>query len=164
MEVDPGRPSCGYCGTPVYAQQPYPQYQQPAPAYYPPPAYMAPAPQMGYYPAPPRQPSATPVAGGVLILIGGLLALVNGIYTAAVGAAVSVLPGVGEILMVCAAIQIIFAILALVGGICGIQRKVWGLALVGSIFCMISIGPMFISSILGLIGLILIAISKDDFT
>lgn len=162
MEVDPARPSCSYCGTPVYGAQPAYPYPQAPPAYYPPPGYVAPAPGYGYYPAP-RQPSSTPLAAGILILIGGVLALIDGAYMAAIGAAASFLPGVGDIIMMCAAIMIIFAILAIVGGICALQRKVWGLALVGAIFCMISIGPMFISSILGLIGLILVAISKDDF-
>ena len=106
----------------------------------------------------------TPVAAGILILIGGVLALINGAYTAAIGAAVSVIPGLSGLILMCAAIMIIFAILAILGGICALQRKVWGLALTGAIFCMISIGPVFISSILGLIGLILVAISKDDFT
>jgi len=176
MEVDPGRGACGYCGAPVYPAQPYAPapayapapgyapapYAQPAPGYYPPPGYVAPQP-MGYYAAPPRQPSATPVAGGALVLIGGILSLMVGIYDLAAGAAMSAIPVFGEAMMICASVQILFAILGVIGGICAIQRKAWGMALVGSIFCMLSIGFFGISFILGLIGLILIAISKEDF-
>lgn len=170
MEVEPGRTACGYCGTPTYPAPGYAPYGQPAPGYYPPPAYGmpppgygAPPPVVGYY-APPPQRSMTPVAAGIVLLIGGVLALINGAVVASAGAGVSYVPGLGEALIACAAIEIIFAILAIMGGICAVQRKVWGLALTGAIFCMISIGPMFISSILGLIGLILVAISKQDFT
>ena len=50
-----------------------------------------------------------------------------------------------------------------IGGIMGVQRKMWGLALVGGIFALLSMGPVFISSLLGLIGLILVAVSRQDF-
>lgn len=70
---------------------------------------------------------------------------------------------VGAFLFICAAIEIAFGCLALLGGAMAIQRKSFAVAIAGAIFCMISVGPMFISSILGLIGLILIAISKDSF-
>lgn len=176
MEVDPTKSNCPYCGAPIssgpqyYSQQPYPApgyYPPPAPAYGAPPPYMAPAP----YGAPPpygyapRPRSGSPVAAGVLMLIGGLLAMINGAVIAAVGGSTAALvPGAGAIIVVCGAIELIFGLIALVGSIMAIQRKSWGLALVGAIFCMISIGPMFIASILGLIALILVAISREEFS
>lgn len=169
MEVDPSRGACGYCGTPVYPAPAYGQYPQPAPGYYPPPVYGGPvpyygvpAPVVGYY-APPQK-TLTPIAAGILLLIGGVLALINGALIAAAGAeASSIVPGIEEMLFACAALEIVFSILTVVGGICAVQRKVWGLALVGSIFGMLSIGPLFLSSIFGLIGLILVAVTKQEF-
>ena len=49
------------------------------------------------------------------------------------------------------------------GGIVSLKRKKRGLALVGSIIGLLLIGPVFASSILSLIGLILIGKSKKEF-
>ena len=59
--------------------------------------------------------------------------------------------------MACGAILIVVAIIALLGGIFAVQRKNFGFAVVGGI---LSLGGWFIP---GLIGLILVAISKDEF-
>jgi hypothetical protein len=111
----------------------------------------------------PQQHSGTATAGGVLILIGGILALLYGGFITAIGGAMSYVPGAGAVFAICGAIMLIFGLIALLGGIMALQRRSWGVALVGAIFCMISVGPVFISSILGLIGLILIAIARPEF-
>jgi len=109
--------------------------------------------------------SSTPLVGGIFLLLGGILAAGNGIYIAILGGTLGSMYGVniGGIMAVCGAVEAIFGILALLGGIFAIQRKYWGIAIVGSIFGLISIGPLFLSSIFGLIGLILVATSKDEF-
>ena len=76
----------------------------------------------------------------------------------------SFIPGFETILLVCGLIGITFSAFALLGGIMAIQRKMWGLALVGSILGLFIIGPVFISSLLSLIALILIAITHREFT
>ncbi|KYK29735.1 MAG: hypothetical protein AYK23_04970 [Candidatus Proteinoplasmatales archaeon SG8-5] len=68
-----------------------------------------------------------------------------------------------SILMVCGVIFIIFSILALLGGIMAITRKSWGFAVVGAIFGLLTIGPYGLGFVLGLVALILIIISKDEF-
>lgn len=60
-------------------------------------------------------------------------------------------------------IGIVTSILAIVGGVFAIKRTNFALALVGSVFCLISIGPLGVSFLLGLIGLIFIATSRDEF-
>jgi len=70
--------------------------------------------------------------------------------------------GLESILYVCGALIAIFSIFAILGGIMALQRKMWALALVGSILGIFSWG-YFISSILCLIGMILIAVSKNEF-
>ena len=129
-----------------------------APQYSPPPSY---APQMM-----PMQPQRTgkPVAGGALLLVAGVLAMINFAILIAAGSGFeSLFPGLGSILAVCGIIGMIFSILALLGGVLAIMRKMWGLALVGSILGLLTIGPLFVSSILSLVALILIAISREEF-
>jgi hypothetical protein len=135
-----------------------PGYGYPPPGYgYPPPGYGYPPPGYGYQRS---GGSGMAVAGG---LISGVLALLMGVfYLTAMSSFYSYIPDVG-FLLVCGALMTIFGLIALFGGILAIQKKAWAFTLVASIFAMISIGPAFISSILGLIGLILIVISKDEF-
>jgi len=102
-----------------------------------------------------------PVIGGILILIAGLIELGYGGLLVAGGSAADSIPvvggDVGDILAVCGAIMIILGIIALIGGIFAIQRKNFGLAVLGGVLGLLG---WFIPA---LIGLILVAISKDEF-
>lgn len=51
----------------------------------------------------------------------------------------------------------LLSILSIVGGIFAIQRKLWGLALAGSI------GAFFCFFILGVVALILVSLSRNEF-
>jgi uncharacterized membrane protein len=44
-----------------------------------------------------------------------------------------------------------------------VKRKAWGLAIVGGILGIFTIGPLFLGSIISIVGLILVAISRKDF-
>ena len=114
--------------------------------------------------------SVLPTAGGILLLIAGIIALIFwGIIAAAldiVGFGLSQVPGaemIAGLLIICGVIGIILSLITLLGGIMALQRKKWGFALAGSIIGLLTLGPMFICSILSLIALILIAISKQEF-
>lgn len=135
-----------------YAQPgypPYPQYQQP----------------YGYPMAqPPPQKTGLPLAAGILLIIAGILGLVDWVLIFLLGTLAAFIPLLGSILLICGIIGITFSVLALLGGIMAVQRKMWGLALVGSILGLFIIGPYGISSLLSLIALILIAISHREFT
>ena len=122
----------------------------------------APPPPPGYGPQP-KPRSAKPVAGGILTLLGGLITV--GVFGFSAALITSMLEGYGFGLDIanlglgtCLLIPIIFGILAIVGGIVACMRKLWGLALIGSILGLF--GPGFIFC---LIGLILIAISRKEF-
>jgi hypothetical protein len=101
--------------------------------------------------APPRkEKSGLPVAGGVLVIIASIgYFAVGGLI---VGGSSIIGFGAGAL---CGVVLLILGIIALLGGIFAIQRKNFALALIGSIFV--------IPSILGLIGMILIAVGKDSF-
>ncbi len=82
-----------------------------------------------------------PLVAGILDLVAGIPALIFGIFLATglgifgalIGGFAGV-PGVGAILGAIAVPVIIFAIIAIVGGVFAIRRRTWWLALVGSIF------------------------------
>ncbi len=114
------------------------------------------------YPVPyPKPRSKAPIVGGILVLISGIVSVLDGIHIIATH---SEDPIFGDIAMTCGTMMLIFGVIALLGGIIAIQRKNWGIALVGGVFALLSLaGPFLMSSILGLIGLILIATSKNDF-
>jgi len=107
------------------------------------------------------------IIAGILLVVGAAAIIGQSAYTFVVGTAVSVVPIIGgamaSIVYVCAAIILVFGIIALLGGIFAITGKSWTLALVGSVLALISGGFYWIGSIMGLVALILIAISRHEF-
>ena len=97
-----------------------------------------------------KKESGTPVAGGVLVLIGGLLYLGAGGVAMAGSSFIGLAGGV-----VCGAVVLVLGIIGILGGIFAIERKNFAIALIGGIFT--------IPTILGLIGMILIAVSREEF-
>jgi len=112
--------------------------------------------------APAKKQTVMPLIGGILIIIGGLSELYSGLVVAFWGDEVnSMLPvdfGFDTLLLVCGLIIAVVAIIAIVGGIFAVQRKKFTLAIVGGVFSLL--GAYFI---VPLIGLILVAVSKNEF-
>ena len=67
------------------------------------------------------------------------------------------------IMNICATLAIILSIFPIIGGIFAFKRGKWAITLLGGILGLFIIGPIFISSILSLIGLILVILSKEEF-
>ncbi len=137
---------CAYCGH---------DYRSPAQAF-----------------APVRPKSMKPVAGGILILVAGILAVAwgamylvldvndfQGSYTLPEGVTWDDMQG---ILDVCGIVFTVAGLIAALGGMFGVMRKHFALAIIGGICGMIGLG-FFIGSLLALIGLILVAISRSEF-
>jgi len=117
--------------------------------------------------------SSKPLIGGIFLIIAGLL----GIFTWSMALALdssmlqNILPTdspisveqLQSILVTCGIIGCILSIIALAGGIVAVKRKAWGLAIVGGILGLFTIGPYLLGSIIALIGLILVVISRKDF-
>lgn len=122
-------------------------------------------------PAYPFRPSTSkPTAAGVLMILAGLMSA--GFWAVVVfstGSLVaqsvtgSTLAQVQGVLAVCGGIEILFSVLMIVGGAFATQRKMWGIALVGSILGLFTIGFLFLSSLFALIAIILIATSHNEF-
>lgn len=154
---------------------PVPQPEQPAPQ------PVAPPPQPVYpAPAPMKPETIKPVLAGVLLIVVALMGIVLAIVVLGyvdmglgfmdeyfaedpTGTATGVADMVQNIVTVCAIIFIIFALLALLGGIMAFTRKSWGFAMVGAIFGLFTIGPWGLGFVLSLVALILLIISKDEF-
>ena len=138
---------------PYPQQQPYPQQPQ----------YYAPA-----GPAP-VQRTSLPLAGGILLLIVGVIGLISAVWVMALGGDIGslvggVIPGLGEIVIILGLIGLVFSLLVIMGGYFAIQRKHFGLAIVGAVFSLL-VGaiPWLFPAILALIGLILIAVAHKEF-
>ncbi len=103
-----------------------------------------------------KKQSGTPVAGGVLIIIGAIIYLILGALAAAGGTVASVIDVEASAWAIaCGAIGIVLGLVALFGGVFAIGRKNFAIAVIGGIFA--------IPTIIGLIGLVLVAVSKDEF-
>ena len=68
-----------------------------------------------------------------------------------------------ELLIICGSIGFFFSIFTILGGIMSFKKQFWKMTLLGGILGLFSIGPLFISSILSAIGLLLVFISRKEF-
>jgi hypothetical protein len=117
---------------------------------------------------PPRD-TAMPMVAGILLVIVALEAIFAGALLATAASTIGPfgeLPGAEgfqTILLICGAIFIILGIIVILGGIMSILKKMWALALIASVIGIFTIGFYGTGSILSIIALVLIAISKDEF-
>jgi len=110
--------------------------------------------------APPKKKGILPVLGGVFVIIAGLVELISGGILISGGEMLGGFDlgsGFHNILTICGVVWIVLGIVAILGGIFSIQRKHFGLAILGAI---LGLGGYFIFA---LIGIILIAVGREDF-
>ena len=107
-----------------------------------------------------------PTTAGILSIVAGAGGFIGGIVITAIGGmlgSLSSLIGGAEIYTALNILQaigiplIVFGIIAIVGGIFAIKRRIWGLALAGSILA-IACEP-----VLGILAVIFVAQSKKEF-
>ena len=112
-----------------------------------------------------------PTVAGIVDVVSGVFALLGVLGLITAFTVVKGYPSmqqaftVGEISVIAVSVLLgitiplaFVGILALVGGICALQRKNWGLALAGSIVAVL------FSRLLGIPAIIFIALSKKEFT
>ncbi len=123
-----------------------------------------------------EEKSKKPMIAGILMITAFILALVTaGNMFFLDTSALNLEEGMGgqvdqidqslieNIINICGALILIFGVFLLVGGIFAIKRIHWGFTLAASIIGIFSIGFQFVGSILSVIALILVFISKDEF-
>ena len=105
-----------------------------------------------------------PLTAGILDLVAGVPALLIGILVAAGLGALgrligrfSGVAGVGVIMGAIGVALIIFALIAIVGGVFALRKRTWGLALAGSIFA------LFCAWILGIPAIVFTVMGKKHF-
>jgi len=113
-----------------------------------------------------------PVAAGILNIISGAVGLIAvlGLIIAILVTGGFAIPGteavpifVPSLLTGIAVPLAIFSMLCLAGGIYAIQRKLWGLALAGSIAAIFASIPLLGGLPVGITATILTALSKNEF-
>jgi len=114
-----------------------------------------------------------PIIAGILGIVSGVVGLiaVSGLIVAIIVTSGGAnIPGTEDVPMFVpslltgiAAPLAIVSILSLVGGIYAIQRKIWGLALAGSICAIFSSIPLLGGLPVGITATILTALSKNEF-
>jgi hypothetical protein len=99
-----------------------------------------------------------PTTAGILTIIGGIIGIASGAIVMGLGTAfmwgipgLELLAGIGSGLLA-------LGIIALIGGIFALRRKVWGFALTGAIFACFPIIP------LGVLAIIFVAMGKNEFS
>jgi hypothetical protein len=97
-----------------------------------------------------------PTVGGILAIIGGAIGTILGLVIATVGS-IGWFFGVPWVSVIGAPL-IILGIIAIVGGTYALRRRIWGLALAGSICALI--GPW---GLLGLLAIIFVSLGKGEF-
>lgn len=108
-----------------------------------------------------RSASGTLVIGGIMAILAGVLALGQGLLYMTASSMVGYLPGSGS-LCFCGGLDALFGLGSLAGGIMAIRRSSFALALVGAIVGMLGFG-LVIGALFGLIAIICIAISRQEF-
>lgn len=121
--------------------------------------------------------------GGILLILAGFLAIFGGVLMLTLDASdpafattIQTLEEMGGLtheqaieqaqasFVICGAIECILAVLTILGGIMALKRKNRNIVLVGGILGVFTIGPiLFVSTLLSIIGLILIMTSKNEF-
>jgi hypothetical protein len=111
-----------------------------------------------------------PTAAGILTIIAGFLGLLIGLALAVgLGIAGSLawvipgFPGVAGFLALLPVPGIILSIVAIIGGIYAIRRRVWGLALAGAICALLFTVP-FLGWILAVLAIIFVSLGKREFS
>jgi hypothetical protein len=97
-----------------------------------------------------------PTVGGILAIIGGAIGTISGLVIATVGS-IGWFFGVPWVSAIGAPL-IILGIIAIVGGTYALRRRIWGLALAGSICALI--GPW---GLLSLLAIIFVSLGKGEF-
>jgi hypothetical protein len=135
-------------------------YQPPPPAYaqYPPPVYANPYVYPMVYRRPPNP--ALPKVGGLFSILAGAFGLLE-ILTLFGG---EIAFWLEDWWLVCYIFTLALSIMAILGGIVAMKRRMFPVAVIGAVCAIISGGLWGMSLVMGLVALVLMVVGKDAFT
>ncbi len=110
--------------------------------------------------------TSRPLIAGMALIIAGILEMASGAMVLLMGGTIGGLigdGGVSDFLAIFGALVLIFGLIALIGGVAAVRKKYWPIAVVGGVVAIFGIGPSFLGTVLGLIGLALLVISRKEF-
>ena len=93
--------------------------------------------------------------------VGGAL-VISAVPFGLIDAAYGILSSIGE-QNVCGVIWVLMSVVALYGGITAVTGRDYNTAMVGAILACLLGGPFFIGTALGIIGAVLVGVSKHEF-
>ncbi len=98
-----------------------------------------------------------PTTAGILAIIAGAIQAIGGVVVTVAGSLVGIDIGMGWLGGLGVPL-VLLGIVAIVGGIYALKRRVWGLALAGGICALV--GPW---AILGILSIVFVAMGKNEF-
>lgn len=111
-----------------------------------------------------KKAGGTLMLGAVLLIIAGLMALLQGILYMMLGSMiVDVDPSFSGYMGCCGFLDVLFGLGGIAGGYFATKRTNFGLVTIGAIVAMLGLGFM-IGGLLGLIALVIVVTSRDEFT
>jgi hypothetical protein len=112
-----------------------------------------------YSPLSSASESSAPVIGGIMSILAGILAVGQGLLYMAGSSLIAFYSGA---LCFCGGIDFLFGAVAIAGGLAALKRDSFAIAIIGAITGMLGFG-FVIGSVFGLIAVVLIAISHNEF-
>ena len=102
--------------------------------------------------------------GGVLTLVAGIVGLVNGLMFMITGSGIETALNFPVTIPALDGLPtLILGIVAVAGGAVAIRRRVFGFAIAGAVLSVVATFNMGIVIILGILGIVFIALGKRDF-
>jgi len=107
------------------------------------------------------------IIGGVILIVGAASVLWTAVGHFTGADWVGEWPIIGAmfeaILKVCGAIETIFGVMGLLGGVFAILGRNWTISIVGAVLTILGWGAYDLGAILGLVALIILALSRQEF-
>ncbi len=105
---------------------------------------------------PTRRSSNIPMTAGTVLFVAGILCILNGVFLGSWG-------DIAVEFEYCGFIEILMGIIAITGWVFCMQRTHLVYVIAVAVITIFSVGPFFLSSLLGLIALVLVAVSAKEF-
>ncbi|MCJ7490011.1 MAG: zinc ribbon domain-containing protein [Thermoplasmata archaeon] len=105
---------------------------------------------------PTKRSSSMPMATGTILFLAGILCIFNGVFLGSWG-------GIAVEFAYCGFVEIMMGIIAITGWVFCMQRTHLVYVIAVAVITIFSVGPFFLSSLLGFIALVLIAVSAKEF-